>query len=281
MPTAHARPASNEPEDSSTPETAPANAEKATSESRRTALRDVVPWSTPMTRTDKVLIICTLGAIALMSATIPFRPLLIADHPVGLSAVTGGLPTIAAGAAFARIGEESIVLVVLAGIFGMVKFDWLFWLAGRTWGPKSVQFFTPGRYAQRFAKRLEKVPRWVVGLLVILAYLPGVPGLLVHLFAGLSGMRLRTFLAFDIAGAAIVTGTVVGIGHAMGQSAVDIVLAVDEYSLWITIAILAVGGYLAGSAARKRHAEESQDTNREGPEDLKSDGTATTARESA
>ena len=226
---------------------------------RRRALRDVVPWSNPMTRTDKALIACILGAFLLVAATIPVRPFLIAGHPVVLSAVTGGLPTIAAGAAFARIGEANLWLVVLAGIFGVVKFDWLFWLAGRTWGPKAVQFFTPGRYAQSFAKRLEKIPRWIVGFLVVIAFLPGIPKLLVHLFAGLSGMRLRTFLAFDVLGAALVTGIVVGVGHAMGQSAVDIVLAVDRYALWVTIAILAVGGYLAGSAASKRRAQAADD----------------------
>lgn len=89
-----------------------------------------------MTRTDKALIFCTLAAIALMSATIPFRPLLIAEHPIAHSAVTGGLPTIAAGAALARVGESSLAIVVVAGIFGMVKFDLNFWLAGRTWTPK-------------------------------------------------------------------------------------------------------------------------------------------------
>lgn len=221
---------------------------------RRSALRDVVPWSTPMTRTDKALIVCILGSFLLMAATFPVRPFLIAGHPVALSAVTGGLPTVAAGAAFARIGEANLWLVVLVGIFGMVKFDWLFWLAGRTWGPKAMRFFTPGRYAQSFAKRLEKVPRWVIGLLIVISFLPGIPKLLVHLFAGLSGMRLRTFFAFDVLGATLVTGVVVGVGHAMGQSAVDIVLAVDKYALWVTLVILVVGGYLAGSAASKRRA---------------------------
>ena len=226
--------------------------------SRSQALREIVPWSSPMTRTDKILIACIVTGGLLVLGSFPLRPLLIADHPVGLSALTGGLPTIAAGAAFARIGEANLWLVVFAGIFGMINLDWLFWLAGRTCGPKAVSFFTPGRYATKFAARMEKVPGWVVCLLVVLAFLPGIPKLLVHLFAGLSGMHLRIFLLFDILGAALITGIVVGLGHAMGKTAVDLVLLVDKYALYVTVGILAVAGYMAGSAARKRRSEVSR-----------------------
>lgn len=234
---------------------------------RRLALRDVVPWSSPMTTLDKVLIICIAAGVIIVLGSLPLRPLLIADHPVALSAITGGLPTIGAAAAFARIGEADLWLVIAAGIFGLVKLDWLFWLAGRTWGPKAVAFFAPGRRAERFMTRLERLPRGVVGLLVVLAFLPGIPKIVVHLFAGLSGMRLRTFLCFDILGAALITGAVVTTGYALGQDAVDLIILIDEYALWVTLGILAVAGYLAGSTARKNrsasangHVDASDDT---------------------
>ena len=89
-------------------------------------------------------------------------------------------------------------------------------------------------------------------------FLPGIPKLLVHLFAGLSGMHLRIFLLFDILGAALITGIVVGLGHAMGETAVDLVLLMDKYALYVTVGILAVAGYMAGSAARKRRSEVSR-----------------------
>lgn len=228
---------------------------EAPGDARRQALRDVVPWSSPMTRMDKILILGIFGGLLLMLASLPLRPFLIASSPVALSALTGGLPTIGAGAAFARIGETSLVLVIIAGVFGMIKLDWLFWLAGRTWGPKALTFFTPGRYAERFVQRLEKMPRWVLVLMVVLSFLPGIPKLLVHLFAGLAHMRLATFLIADALGALAITGTVVWLGFTAGQDAVDIVIAVDKYALWVTIAILAVGGYLAGAAASKHRTD--------------------------
>lgn len=208
-----------------------------------------------MTRRDKILIGGIFGGLLLMLASLPLRPFLVASSPVALSALTGGLPTIGAGAAFARIGETSLGLVIVAGVFGMIKLDWLFWLAGRTWGPKALTFFTPGRYAGRFAQRLEKMPRWGLVLMVLLSFLPGIPKLLVQLFAGLAQMRLATFLIADALGALLITGTVVWLGYSAGQDAVDIVIAVDKYALWVTLAILAVGGYLAGAAASKRRKE--------------------------
>lgn len=91
--------------------------------------------------------------------------------------------------------------------------------------------------------------------MVLLSFLPGIPKLLVQLFAGLAQMRLATFLIADALGALLITGTVVWLGYSAGQDAVDIVIAVDKYALWVTLAILAVGGYLAGAAASKRRKE--------------------------
>lgn len=107
-----------------------------------------------MTRTDKLVVAGILASFLLLLISFPLRPLLIASSPIALSALTGGLATIGVGAAFARVGEASLWLVTVAGVFGLVKFDWLFWLAGRAWGPKALTFFTPGRYAGRFAKWL-------------------------------------------------------------------------------------------------------------------------------
>ena len=51
-------------------------------------------------------------------------------------------------------------------------------------------------------------------------------------------MRLATFLLFDAIGAALITGLVAGLGFGLGQDAVDVVLAVDKYALWISLALV-------------------------------------------
>ena len=221
------------------------SSEKELAEARQ-KWRDAMPWEHPMSRGDKVLVFATLGVIVLMAATLPVRPFLLASHPTLLSAVTGSLSAIGAGAAFARVGDGSLWLVIAAGVFGMVKFDWLFWLAGRRWGGRIIALWAPGDVAQRFVAKLRSWPSWAMPLVVIAAALPGIPAPAVFAVAGLGGMRLVTFLVYDAIGAALITGLVAGLGYGAGQHAVDVVLAIDRYALWITLGLVVVVSLRAG-----------------------------------
>jgi membrane protein DedA with SNARE-associated domain len=215
-------------------------------EQARQAWRDAMPWEHPMSRGDKVLVFSTLGVVLVMMASLPVRPFLLASHPIALSAVTGSLSAIGAGAAFARIGEGELWLVIVAGVFGMIKFDWLFWLAGRRWGAKIVEMFAPGDFAKRFVSSIRSWPAWATPLAVVAAALPGVPAPAVFAVAGLAGMRLVPFLIVDAIGAAAITGLVAGLGYGIGQHAVDVVLMIDEYALWITLALVVLVSVRAG-----------------------------------
>ncbi len=208
--------------------------------------RDIRPWDSPMARADKVLVFSTVAIIGLMLLSLPVRPFLLATHPVALSAVTGSLSAVGAAAAFARVGDADLWLVVAAGVLGMIKFDWLFWWAGRRWGAKGVRFFTPPGRAQRFVARVRAWPRWSTGFVVVAAALPGVPSAPLFLLAGLAGMRLVAFLVFDAIGSALVVGLVAGLGYGLGQTAVDIVLTIDQYALWVSIALIVIVSVRAG-----------------------------------
>ena len=67
--------------------------------------------------------------------------------------------------------------------------------------------------------------------------------------AGLSGMRLRTFLVLDAVGTLLWVGPVVGLGYAIGRPAVDVVDRIDHYSTFLTIAVVVV---VIGVQARRR-----------------------------
>jgi membrane protein DedA with SNARE-associated domain len=58
--------------------------------------------------------------------------------------------------------------------------------------------------------------------------------------AGLSGMRLRTFLALDVIGTLLWVGPIVGLGYAIGKPAVDVVHRIDHYSTFLTLAVVLV-----------------------------------------
>ena len=53
-------------------------------------------------------------------------------------------------------------------------------------------------------------------------------------------MRLRTFLMLDLIGSLLWIGLCVGLGYAIGQSAVDVAKAVSRYALYVTIGLVAV-----------------------------------------
>ncbi|MFP5020269.1 DedA family protein [Pseudonocardia phyllosphaerae] len=216
------------------------------------AWRDVVPWDGPPQRADKILLALVIGVPLLMLGTIPLRPMLIANHPVLLEFVTGSLSAVGAGAAFARVGQLPLWLVVVAGVVGMIKIDWLFWLAGRRWGEKVITMFAPPGRGQRFVARVRSLRPALLAVAVAATALPGVPAAPVFALAGLNRMRLATFLVADACGAAVVVGLVAWLGYAIGQPAVDLVMLVNSYSLWISVGLVVVVSVLSGRRASRQ-----------------------------
>jgi hypothetical protein len=139
------------------------------------AWRRFVPWQGPASRIDMALMGAILGVVALGLAMRPLKPFLLASHPVTLEFLTGDLTAIGAAAAFARIGEAPLWLVVVAGAAGMVKLDWLTWWTGRQWGGGIIKMFTSSQRAQRFANTATEMDPKILRAAVVLAVLPGVP----------------------------------------------------------------------------------------------------------
>jgi membrane protein DedA with SNARE-associated domain len=197
-----------------------------------------VPWQGRPTRVDLALMGAILGVVAIGLALRPLKPFLIASHPVALEFATGDLVAVGAAAAFARLGEAPLWLVILAGAVGMVKFDWLTWWTGRQWGEGIIRMFTTSERVLRFAARATELKPWILRVAVLLAVLPGVPTAVVYAMAGWARMRLTVFLLLDLAGALLITGLVAALGYWSGQRAVDIVLLVDKYASVVSISMI-------------------------------------------
>ena len=84
---------------------------------------------------------------------------------------------------------------------------------------------------------------------VVLAYYLPLPSLLIYVAAGLSGMRLRTFLALDVVGTLLWVGPMVGLGYAVGRPAVDVVHRIDHYATLLTVVVVLL---MIGVQARRR-----------------------------
>src|SRR3954471_23135124 len=87
---------------------------------------------------------------------------------------------------------------------------------------------------------------------VVLAYYLPLPSLLIYVAAGLSGMRLRTFLALDVVGTLLWVGPIVGLGYAVGRPAVDVLHRIDHSSTILTVGVVVV--VIGLQARRSRRA---------------------------
>jgi membrane-associated protein len=185
-------------------------------------------------------------------AVLPFVPSLLGTHPVLLEALRGSTSAMASGGAFARIGEASLVLAVLAPLPTLLFATPFFWWAGRLWGPKAASTLVGGhpnaeKWAQRSGAHLERFG----GLAVALApYLP-IPSALIYAAAGWTGMSLRRFLFFDLLGMLSWIGLIVGLGYAVGHPAVRVAKAISHYGLLVTIALVAIAVAIVMLQARR------------------------------
>lgn len=202
--------------------------------------RDVLPWEGRPSRGDKVLLGAMIAVPLFYLLLLPARPFLIAKAPILLEFVTGSKTSIGAAAAYASVGELPLWLVVVAGIIGMAKFDWIFWLAGRRWGARVLRTFANTPSQQRWVERLQNLPKWCLPLLVIVSRFPGVPGVVIWLLAGMNKMRLVVFLICDLIACAALTGVMVAAGYLAGERGVQLITTIDQYAVWVSIGLVVV-----------------------------------------
>ncbi|HEY0937718.1 MAG TPA: VTT domain-containing protein [Trebonia sp.] len=223
------------------------------------------PWSDPRLpwegKPRRVDIVCwaaiTLSGLYYL-VLLPFRASLVGTHPVVLEILNGSTEAIVSGAAFARVGHGSLVVVLLAAIPGLMKFDIIYWWAGRLWGERVIHLFAgrrerQRRRAQRFTARVDRWGRWFTWPAIIVAMFLPVPSAIIYAIAGWTGMSWVTFLILDAIGTLAWAGMLAGLGWELGQHAVNVAQTVSHYGLWVSIAIivLVVAGQMRSARAQK------------------------------
>jgi len=170
---------------------------------------------------------------------LPFRAELVGTHPIALEMLNGSTEAIVAGAAFARVGHGTLLAVLLAAIPGLMKFDPLYWWAGRLWGERAVALL--GGRRDRGQRYIDRVKRWgrkfTWPVIVIAPFLP-VPNAIIYVIAGWAGVSLITFVVLDLIGTMLWTGMLIGLGYALGHHAVVVAQTVSRYGLWFSVAIV-------------------------------------------
>jgi len=212
-----------------------------------------LPWQGKPRRVD----IACWGAITLSGlyylALLPFRASLVGTHPLVSVLLNGSTEAIVSGAAFASKGHGSLVVLLIFGVIGTMKFDIIYWWAGRLWGERVIQMFSGrGKRSQKFVARVNRSGRWLTWPAVVLSPFLPIPNALVYAAAGWTGMSWVTFLILDAVGSLAWVGMLAGLGWALGQSAIDVAQEISKYGLCVTIAIvvLVVASQIRGQRAR-------------------------------
>jgi membrane-associated protein len=200
-----------------------------------------LPWAG---RPRKVDIACWAGIMLsglYYLLLLPFRAALVGTHPLVLVLLNGSTEAIVSAAAFARVGHGTLVLVLLAAIPGLMKFDAFYWWAGRLWGERIIMQMSGRR--NRGPRYMERVQRWgrkfMWPAVVLSPFLP-IPNAIVYVIAGWAGMRLVTFIILDVIGSLLWAGMLAGLGYALGHHAVVVAQTISHYGLWFTLAIIAL-----------------------------------------
>lgn len=230
--------------------------------SPRPAPRD--PWNDPRLpwagKPRRVDIVCwaaiTLSGLYYLFL-LPFRAALVGTHPVLLELLNGSTEAIVSAAAFARVGHGSLLVVMLASIPGLMKFDLIYWWAGRLWGERVITLFSGQRERQRrrgqkFVDRVNRWGRWFTWPAVVVAPFLPIPNVIIYAVAGWTGMRWVTFLVLDAIGSLAWAGMLAGLGYALGQHAVSVAETISKYGLWVSIVIvfLVIAGQIRSNRAQ-------------------------------
>jgi len=174
--------------------------------------------------------------------TIPLTPALISSHPVLLELLTGSTSSIMSAGAYSDVDNKlQLALVVVAALPGIMRFDWVFWWAGKLWGHRIVERL--GHRSPRMARLADLAEargrRWAGPLVALAAFMPSGASTAVYAAAGWAGLPLLAFVLWDTLGSAAWISVVALGGYLLGSTGVTLAGLVSRYAL-VTICVLVV-----------------------------------------
>jgi len=231
----------------SVPETEPAQAAERAATAPAAAPEKADPWNDPRLpwngKPRAADILCWLGIVfsgLFYWVLLPLRLSLVGTHPVVAELLNGSTESIISAAAFARAGDGTLALVLLAAIPGLMKFDALYWWAGRLWGERFIMALPGSRRVAKHGARVQRAGRKLTWPAVVVSSFLPIPRAIIYVIAGWAGMRLVTFLILDLIGSLLWAGLLAGLGYTLGHYAVAAAKTISHYSWWFTIGIVAL-----------------------------------------
>jgi membrane protein DedA with SNARE-associated domain len=198
-----------------------------------------LPWRHQPTRAD-IACFTWLGVVAVYGIVINIlRPGLLGSLPHVLASLGSWSGTVLVGA-MANNGDPWWPLVWLLGTLGLIKFDWVYWWAGRLWGRELIDVWSArSERTRRINERAAQFARKYETLALALSMVPGVPGRgVIVLVLGEAGTSLAKFLTVSLVSSAVVVGACLGAGYWIGEPAVALMQTYGSYLWYVSLAIL-------------------------------------------
>lgn len=200
-----------------------------------------LPWQGKPSKQDKQCwaAIALLGLYGII--LLPLRPILLGLDSYVLAFVTGSNIAMAdIGAKLATGDEPWWWVALLAAALTSVKFDWIFWWAGKLWGHDIIRVMSGrSKWAARTGAAAERLARKYGAPAIFLSwFIPFLPGAIVAAFVGDVGMKLRKYMLIDFIGALCYRAVWMYLGFNIGEPAKDLVKVIAKYANWFAVAML-------------------------------------------
>ena len=203
-----------------------------------------LPWKHKPARAD----IACMGWVGFMGvfglAMLPLRSWLLGLDPWLLVSLTGSRSGAAALGALLRVGQAHLWGVALGfGVLMSIKFDWVFWWAGKLWGRGMIEVWAG--QSPRAARHYARAERWAqrfgwLGMFVAYVPIPLPLMQVIFVLAGAQGWSLRRFLALDALASLVWLAFYLGFGWIVGEPAVVLLKAYARIAQYVAIALVAV-----------------------------------------
>jgi len=242
-----------EPEPAQAAERAPSAAETAPEKADRWD-DPRLPWHGKPRAADIVCWVAIVLSGLFYWLLLPLRVSLVGTEPVVAELLNGSTESIISAAAFAKEGDGTLAVVLLAAIPGLMKFDALYWWAGRLWGERFIMALPGSRRVAKHMARVQQAGRKVTWPAVVASSFLPIPRAIISVIAGWAGMRLLTFLILDLIGVVLWAALLAGLGYALGHHAVVAAKTISHYSWWFTIGIVVLSVFFALRSQRRQMA---------------------------
>ena len=155
-----------------------------------------------------------------------------------------------------KVGMDvPVIWPLLLGNFMSIKFDWVYWWAGKLWGRGMIDVWAG--QSKRSARTYAKAERWAqkLGWLgIFIAYIPiPLPIMpVVFVLCGAQQMSWKKFMALDFIASLLWLIGYFYFGYTLGEPAVEVLRYYGKVANWVAIGLIAVVFIASWRNASKR-----------------------------